>query len=88
MKVTTVSVTYGRKFNLGDYNSCHAEVSLWADLDEGDDLAEQASLLREIARNHVKQELSRVAPDIRVKVEGLLLGLPIVDGSNNEKGDR
>lgn len=33
MRVKTVSASYGRKFNLGDYNSASFEVSLWADID-------------------------------------------------------
>lgn len=31
--VKTVSVSYGRKLNLGDYNSANIEVTIWAELD-------------------------------------------------------
>ena len=30
MVLKSLSVTYGRKLNLGDFNSVHSEVSLWA----------------------------------------------------------
>ncbi len=31
-QIKTVSVTYGRKANLGDYNSADVECSVWADV--------------------------------------------------------
>lgn len=37
MRVTTISATYGRRFNLGDYNSLYLEAALTADLDDTDD---------------------------------------------------
>lgn len=33
MRIKTIAVTYGRKFNLGNYNSLNIEVTAWADLD-------------------------------------------------------
>lgn len=77
MKLTAISATYGRKMNLGDYNSVHAEVTLWADVEEGDDPAESAEALRQMARNHVMQELSRVKPELAAKVQNLFMGLPL-----------
>jgi hypothetical protein len=32
VRIKTIAVTYGRKFNLGDYNSLNIEVSAWADI--------------------------------------------------------
>lgn len=77
MKLKTVSVTYGRKLNLGDFNSVHSEVSLWADLEEGDDEATAAEALRSMARNQVMLELARVEQKLAAKVEGIFAGLPI-----------
>lgn len=77
MKLTAISATYGRKMNLGDYNSVHAEVTLWADLEEGDDPAASAEALRQMARNNVMQELSRVKPELAAKVQNLFMGLPL-----------
>lgn len=76
MKLTTISATYGRKQNLGDYNSAHVEISLWADLDDGDDEAAAAEALRNMARAQVMLEMVRIVPDIAAKVENIFAGLP------------
>lgn len=60
MKVDKVAVGYERKHNLGDYNSVTAEVSLWADLEDGDDPQAVIAELQEMAREDVKRELLRV----------------------------
>ena len=77
MKLRTISVTYGRKLNLGDYNSVHSEVSLWADLDDGDDEATATDALRTMARNQVLLELARIEQRLQAKVEGIFAGLPV-----------
>ena len=33
MRIKTISVEYGRKFNLGNYNSADVKATAWADLD-------------------------------------------------------
>ena len=76
MKLKTISVTYERKLNLGDYNSLHSGVSLWADLEDGDDEATAAEALRTMARNQVMLELSRVDAKLAAKVENIFAGLP------------
>lgn len=76
MIIKTIAATYGRKLNLGDFNSAHAEMTLWADLEEGDDEAQAAIALREMARNHVMHELGRVDQRLRAKTEELFMGLP------------
>lgn len=77
MKLTQVSATYGRKFNLGDYESMHIEISLWAQLDDNDDEAEASEALRQMARNHVMAEAARVKRELRAKTENLFMGLPV-----------
>lgn len=77
MQLKTISVTYGRKLNMGDYNSVHSEVSLFADLEEGDDEAAAAEALRAMARNQVMLELARVEQKLAAKVEGIFAGLPV-----------
>lgn len=77
MQLKTISVTYGRKLNLGDYSSAHAEISLWAELDEGDDEATAAEALRQMARNQVMLELARVQPALEAKVQNIFAGLPV-----------
>lgn len=78
-QVKTVSATYGRKHNLGDYNSAHIEVTIWMDLEEGDlegDVIEEA---KGLARNHVMTELSRLVPQLKPKVGELYLGKKVVE---------
>lgn len=77
MQLKTISVTYGRKLNLGDFNSVHAEISLWADLDEGDDEAAATEALRQMGRNQVMLELSRLKPELEAKIQNIFAGLPV-----------
>jgi len=77
MKLTTISATYDRKLNLGDYNSAHIAMTLWADLEEGDDPALAANALRQMARHHVLAEMARIKPELQAKVEGIFMGLPL-----------
>ena len=88
MKLKTISVTYGRKLNTGDYSSATSEISLWADLEEGDDEASAADALRAMARNQVMLELARIEQKLAAKVEGIFAGLPIeVKKKLGEKND-
>lgn len=77
MKITTISGTYGRKLNLGDFNSVHASITLWADLEDGDNEAMATLALREMARNHVMNELGRVDQRLAAKTQDLFMGLPV-----------
>lgn len=77
MQLKAVSATYERKLNLGDFNSVHAGITLWADLDASDDPALAAEALRQMARNHVMHELARLKPELRAKVEDIFRGLPV-----------
>lgn len=90
MQLKTISVTYGRKLNTGDYSSATCEISLWADMEDGDDEAAAAEALRQMARNQVMLELSRVEQRLQAKVEGVFAGLPVsvqkqlVNGTNGD----
>lgn len=55
--VKTVSVTYGRKANLGDYNSATVDCTIWADVDEGDNLDQAMGDLWSMAKENVKAQL-------------------------------
>jgi hypothetical protein len=70
MTVKTVQVTYERKINLGDYNSAHIGLSLWADLDEGETHEEVTTLLQEQARGLVRQEYRRLLKPDQVPANG------------------
>lgn len=37
MRINTISATYSRKFNLGDYEALELSETTWANLDEEDD---------------------------------------------------
>jgi hypothetical protein len=67
MKVTRVSVTYDRRLNLGEYNWAGSTATLWADLEEGDDLSVALENLREIARASVRGELTEAWQKSRPK---------------------
>jgi hypothetical protein len=54
--VKTVSVQYGRKLNLGDYNSAEISVTLWADLDEDEDVQGSLDMLYTQAKENVKKQ--------------------------------
>jgi hypothetical protein len=60
MKVKTISVTYGRKINLGDYNSAEIGLTLWADLDEHEDHEEAVLQLQSEAREFARGEYKRL----------------------------
>lgn len=77
MILKTISVTYGRKLNLGDFNSAHSEISLWADLEPDEDEAVAAEALRTMARNQVMLELSRVDQRLQAKIQDIFAGLPV-----------
>lgn len=56
MKITTISFTYQRKFNLGDYNSVDLACSLWAQIDPEEDEEMCVSILRDKCRENVRSE--------------------------------
>lgn len=60
MKYTTVVITYGRKINLGNYNNANLEMTLGAELDEGDNQRAVMDALWEEAKASVKAQLSHL----------------------------
>lgn len=77
MKLKTVSVVYERKKNLGDYNSANIGVTLWADLDEGDNEADAMTALWEMAKANVKAQLVPLAQNKEAEVNHIFMGLPM-----------
>jgi hypothetical protein len=55
MKFTTVSVSYSRKFNLGDYESLELGCSLWAQVEDGEDADGITQFLYQQAKTSVKE---------------------------------
>lgn len=76
MKLKTVSVTYERKVNLGDFNSAHIGITLWADIDEGESEATVAESLWQMATANVKAKYDTVTKNITAQAEQVYLGLP------------
>ena len=72
--VKTVSVKYARKVNLGNFSSADAEVSVWVDLEEGDDLNQVMHAMWDMAKANVKmqvvQAMGQKSPDVDL---GLIL---------------
>ena len=74
--ITTVSVTYGRKQNLGDFCSAHVAISIWADVTEEDDLDSTMRQLWDMSKQNVKAQLLPLTSNRTAKTEELFLGLP------------
>lgn len=60
MQVTSVTITYGRKVNTGNYSSVSAEYSVSAMIDPEDDLHQVATELWGMAITNVKAQVQRV----------------------------
>ena len=82
-KLTEVTVTYGRKMNLGDFNSAHVELTASATLEDGDDVDATMRALWEMVTNNVKAKAAEFYP--KIAVQELFLGLPIA--KENDDGN-
>ena len=77
MRITSIGVTYIRKFDLGDWNSARIECNLWASLDDGDDEAVVAEGLWTMAKANVKAQALPLVQRGSADVEEIFLGLPV-----------
>jgi len=68
MKITQVSVTYGRKFNLDDYESLHVETTMWAEVEEDEKGSVQA-LTQELFAEALYAVKERALPVLKVRDE-------------------
>lgn len=86
--VKTVSVTYGRKWNLGNYESATTDITIWADVEEGEDLDASLNDLWEMAKANVKAQSLPLVTKHKADVEEIYLGLPVkVREQMTEGGD-
>jgi hypothetical protein len=76
VQIKTVSVTYERKQNLGDYSSATAACSLWADVDEDEDLDAIMHALWEMAKANVKAQIT-AAVGKSIDFSTTFMGLPL-----------
>lgn len=87
MPIKTVSVTYGRKVNLGDFNSLNAECTIWYDLADSEPEDDLMHSLWQMARQNVKEQVQRVAGNGKnTNVTQMFLGLPIEEEHNADQG--
>ena len=77
MHITTIAVSYTRKFNLGNFNSVDLSCSLWAQIDAEEDEDCCIAILQDKAREAVRSEYHKVktnqGPVPAVKVNGALV---------------
>ena len=69
MHITTVSVEYRRKFNLGNFESLDLGVSLYAKVDPDEDSEAVAELLWQQAKASVKAQATPVLNGVNYKVQ-------------------
>ena len=78
--IKTVSVTYERKQNLGDFSSANIGATIWADVREDEDLDAVMRSLWEMAKANVKAQLLPLTAKqngASLRIEEMFLGLPV-----------
>lgn len=78
VRIKTVSATYDRKQNLGDFSSANIGMTIWADVDEDDDLDRVMHDLWAMAKANVKAQLKPIVQP-KAEVVETFLGLPVKD---------
>jgi len=71
------TATWGAKYNLGDFNSLHIEVTLDADIEEGETVEQVTSALLDAAKGQVREHAKDVLLKRKVQVEEVMAGLPV-----------
>ena len=77
MILRKVTATWGAKYNLGDFNSLHIEVTLDADVEEGETVEQVAGALLDAAKGQVREHAKDVLLKRKVQVEEVMAGLPV-----------
>jgi hypothetical protein len=70
-------VTYGRKLNLGDFNSATIDCTIWADVKEEEDLNAAMTALWTMAKENVKAQALPLKGKQEAQVKEIFLGLPV-----------
>jgi hypothetical protein len=76
MNVKTISVTYDRKQNLGDFSSVSVGVTLWADLQGGETEEQALAILLEKAKDVVLTDLRGITAKVVAQKKLTISGLP------------
>lgn len=77
MNINQVSFTYGRKFNLGDYNSAHVECTVSADLESGESEAVAIAKCAELAKAAVRDNAMPLFAKQTATAKEVFAGLPV-----------
>ena len=77
MQVKEVSITYGGKLNLGDYNSAHVEATLSAIAEPGESAEGVASQLMTTAQTLVREQVRSLMARRTARVDEIFAGLPV-----------
>lgn len=77
MQVKEITVIFGAKLNLGDYNSAHIETSVTAVLADGDDPEICRAQLLASAKDAVRAEARELMQKPKARVAEVLAGLPV-----------
>ena len=76
-QIKTVSVMYERKINLGDFNSANVGITVWADIEQGDDLDTTMRALWEMATANVKAKAATFKQQLAAEASEFFLGMPV-----------
>ena len=77
MQISEITVTYGGKLNLGDYNSAHVEISITALLDSTDDAHAATAALFDQAKGAVRAQSIELLKKVRTSATQAFAGLPV-----------
>jgi ribosomal protein L10 len=83
MKVKTISFTYERKWNTGNYESATVGMSAWAHLDEGEDPVQAARQLEQFVKGEVKSQSLPLLGERNAQVKEYFADLPVIEGNGN-----
>lgn len=77
MQIREITVTYGGKLNLGDYNSAHVEISITGMLNDGEDAADATAALFAQAKAAVRDQAAELQKKVRTAASQAFAGLPV-----------
>jgi len=77
MQIREITVTYGGKLNLGDYNSAHVEISITGMLNDGEDAADATAALFTQAKVAVRDQAAELQKKVRTAASQAFAGLPV-----------
>ena len=77
MQVKEITISYGAKINVGDFNSVHIEISATALVEEGDDAEACRAELLASAKEAVRAEARELMKKPKARVAEVIAGLPV-----------